>query len=390
MIAAVFSLIAAACVDQTSNMSSRNRYTYSTAVASQTIDEGEKATEPEDPTLEGFVFAGWYKDEACSEGQEFDFAAETITADITLYAKWEEAAAQYVVTFDTGEGTAVESQTIDEGGKATEPAEPTLDGYLFMGWYKDEACSDGQEFDFAAETISSNVTLYAKWAVGQNGILFEETADGTWSVSAKEGYEFEGTVEIPAEYDGKAVTEIAEYGLRSMEASEVIIPASVTNVGAFAFYGNTNVLFVDMSASSASIGEGAFEDSALVAIELGNVVSIGADAFVGSNVTFITVPASVTSIGDNALNTPSVLEVAFLGDFPALGTTVFGDGRKEVDGVSERITVYASAESWDKLIADAEGADDLEKITAVTGIEAAYIQESDMQAAAEFVGLYTL
>lgn len=389
VIAAVFSLIAAACVDQTVQYVVTFDAGAGTAVASQTIDEGEKATEPEDPTLEGFVFAGWYKDEACSEGQEFDFAAETITADITLYAKWEEAAAQYVVTFDTGEGTAVESQTIDEGGKATEPAEPTLDGYLFMGWYKDEACSDGQEFDFAAETISANVTLYAKWAVGQNGILFEETADGTWSVSAKEGYEFEGTVEIPAEYDGKAVTEIAEYGLRSMEASEVIIPASVTNVGAFAFYGNTNVLFVDMSASSASIGEGAFEDSALVAIELGNVVSIGADAFVGSNVTFITVPASVTSIGDNALNTPSVLEVAFLGDFPALGTTVFGDGRKEVDGVSERITVYASAESWDKLIADAEGADDLEKITAVTGIEAAYIQESDMQAAAEFVGLYT-
>ncbi len=36
---------------------------------------------------EGNIFGGWYTDEACTDGNEFDFN-DTVNADITIYAKW--------------------------------------------------------------------------------------------------------------------------------------------------------------------------------------------------------------------------------------------------------------------------------------------------------------
>ena len=52
----------------------------------------DKLAEPEDPTRVGYTFAGWYTDEACTDGNEFDFAANdgTIDEDTTIYAKWVE------------------------------------------------------------------------------------------------------------------------------------------------------------------------------------------------------------------------------------------------------------------------------------------------------------
>lgn len=52
----------------------------------QTVTEGDYATEPTDPELEGYVFIGWYKEKATINEFYFD---QDITADIKLYAKWE-------------------------------------------------------------------------------------------------------------------------------------------------------------------------------------------------------------------------------------------------------------------------------------------------------------
>ena len=54
-----------------------------TEVKSQTIKEGEKATKPENPTLEGRRFACWLQ----SDGTEFDFS-KPVTSDVVLKAKW--------------------------------------------------------------------------------------------------------------------------------------------------------------------------------------------------------------------------------------------------------------------------------------------------------------
>lgn len=49
-------------------------------------DENGHVTRPEDPVRAGYVFGGWYTDEACTEAFEFENAV--VTEDLTLYAKW--------------------------------------------------------------------------------------------------------------------------------------------------------------------------------------------------------------------------------------------------------------------------------------------------------------
>ena len=51
----------------------------------QTTAANGSVAKPADPTREGYTFAGWYTDEACTEEYKFDAA---VTADMTLYAKW--------------------------------------------------------------------------------------------------------------------------------------------------------------------------------------------------------------------------------------------------------------------------------------------------------------
>lgn len=51
----------------------------------QTTAANGSVAKPADPTREGYTFAGWYTDEACTEAYDFSAA---VTADMTLYAKW--------------------------------------------------------------------------------------------------------------------------------------------------------------------------------------------------------------------------------------------------------------------------------------------------------------
>ena len=53
--------------------------------SSSAVFKGNKLVKPADPTREGYTFAGWYKDEACTEAYDFSAA---VVADMTLYAKW--------------------------------------------------------------------------------------------------------------------------------------------------------------------------------------------------------------------------------------------------------------------------------------------------------------
>ena len=60
------------------------------SVKDQTPASGSTVTKPTDPTREGYTFAGWYTDEACTKAYDFGAA---VTADMTLYAKWVKKAA---------------------------------------------------------------------------------------------------------------------------------------------------------------------------------------------------------------------------------------------------------------------------------------------------------
>ena len=70
------------------------------------------------------------------------------------------AETKYTVDFDTDGGSAVEDQTIRSGECAAKPTDPTKEGYVFGGWYKDSSLTT--EFDFS-QPITSDTTVYAKW-----------------------------------------------------------------------------------------------------------------------------------------------------------------------------------------------------------------------------------
>lgn len=64
------------------------------------------------------------------------------------------------VTFDSTGGTDVESQTVPRGGKLAAVASPSREGYVFAGWYYEEAPVNAYKQD---DIFSENKTLYAGW-----------------------------------------------------------------------------------------------------------------------------------------------------------------------------------------------------------------------------------
>lgn len=126
-------------------------------VAPQAVYAGEKIVKPANPTKEKEYFVDWYKEAECTN--VWDFENETVSQDITLYAKWTSIA--YTVTFETNGGSAIEAQLVPEGTFATKPATaPTKEGNLFEGWYTEQTMTN--LFDFYTP-ITKDITLYAKW-----------------------------------------------------------------------------------------------------------------------------------------------------------------------------------------------------------------------------------
>lgn len=65
------------------------------------------------------------------------------------------------VSFNSNDGSIIESQTVKIGGKVTKPDNPVKNEYTFNGWYSDEELSI--PWNFATDCVSGNMTLYAKW-----------------------------------------------------------------------------------------------------------------------------------------------------------------------------------------------------------------------------------
>lgn len=69
----------------------------------------------------------------------------------------------YTISFDGNYGGAdpIPSQTVASGKTAQAPADPVRDGYVFLGWTQD--LSSGQCWDFSADKVKADCTLYALW-----------------------------------------------------------------------------------------------------------------------------------------------------------------------------------------------------------------------------------
>ena len=80
----------------------------------------------------------------------------------------------YTVTFQSEGGSEVASQ-IRANAPAARPADPTKEGYTFIGWYKGESEWD---FETPVTPVTPDLTLTAKWQLNQYTITFD-TAGGS-------------------------------------------------------------------------------------------------------------------------------------------------------------------------------------------------------------------
>ena len=86
----------------------------------------------------------------------------------------------YTVTFQSEGGSEVASQ-IRANTPADQPADPTKEGYTFIGWYKGE-----EKWNFA-DAVTEAMTLTAKWQLNQYTITFD-TAGGSEVPSITQDY----------------------------------------------------------------------------------------------------------------------------------------------------------------------------------------------------------
>ena len=102
-------------------------------ISTRVIDNLETVKTPPAPSKAGFAFDAWYSDEGLIN--KFDFNTP-ITADTTLYAKW---LSIFALHFDTNGGNNIADWSLIEGHAIKNPPTPKRSGYIFDGWYADEA-----------------------------------------------------------------------------------------------------------------------------------------------------------------------------------------------------------------------------------------------------------
>ncbi len=116
-------------------------YTYGVGATLPTAD---------DMTNTGHTFKGWYVNENLT-GSPVTAIGGTGTGNKEYWAKWE--INQYTITVKPENGKADITITQDYGTNITAPADPTREGYTFIGWDK----------EIPTTMPAENITLKAKW-----------------------------------------------------------------------------------------------------------------------------------------------------------------------------------------------------------------------------------
>ena len=108
-----------------------------------------------------------YAEQSVKENEVLDTTGELMQSVVNKLEKIQSGesssgttgATTYTVTFKDGE-TTLSTETVNEGGTVTKPADPTKEGYDFVNWYSDLELTTEYEFTSA---INEDTTIYAKW-----------------------------------------------------------------------------------------------------------------------------------------------------------------------------------------------------------------------------------
>jgi len=354
-----------------------------TAPSAQTVNAGSSINLPNGSGLSksGFNFGGWNTNNSGTGDNYQSGDSYTPTGHITLYAKWNDANATYTVTFNSNGGTAVNPITnVTHGSTISSPADPTKNGYSFGGWYRDTGLV--YQWNFAADTVTANITLYAKWDLdtGTEGLFFTSLGN---AYSVSKGTATAAEVVIPAFYEGKPVTHIETNGFSNYtNMTGISIPTSVTSIGNYAFNNNVNLTSIAipnsvtnigssvlsgcssitsvtvpfigsaLNASSAHIGylfgassysgQNVYIPTSLQSVIITSIYNVPANTFNGcTGLTSITIPASVTSIGNNAFQDCAGLTSIMI---PASVTSIGNNAFQGCAGLTN-VTIPASVTS---------------------------------------------
>lgn len=159
---------------------------------------------PIPPTRTGYDFDGWYKEAAHTN--PWNFSTDTITADITLYAKWDPKS--YTVTFNSNGGGTPNpySKSVKFGEAYGELATVNRTGHTFSGWFTTQAGGQ-RKYNTSIVNIAGNHTLYAHWSGNTINVIFNPNGGrvtpstkqitvggtyGTLPIPTRSGYNFDG------------------------------------------------------------------------------------------------------------------------------------------------------------------------------------------------------
>ena len=219
--------------------------------ATQTVDDDTTAAIANQPSMPGYVFAGWY-DGKGADAQKFDFEAyfaDPDKTDATVYARFDQIAEDAVQISYVADGLQWRTQVVE--GDIVTPAtvdDPVKEGYVFAGWYEDAAFENLFVLDdFVASQDKTDITVYARFDVVTVTLTFmsqgvvHDTAEVTIESAApsvadpeRDGYEFIGWY-VDADCTEPFVYDDAFDGYFTAGASDVTVYAGFARIATITY-----------------------------------------------------------------------------------------------------------------------------------------------------------